>query len=508
MEFIRQPWAHQLEAMKRAHALYQKGGKLDPQDAGFGLFFEPGAGKSGTAINILRQRMTEEKRFYRTLIFCPPIVVPNWKEEWRLNSKIPQERIVLLTGPGKRRLQTFQRYAWKPLPGMPNHGSLHENVIFVTNYESLLMEDLYDEFNKWCPDAIIFDEAHKLKNPAAKRSKLAHLLANPKIAIPHKLILTGSPVLKDPMDLFMQFQILDGGRTFGNNFFIFRARYFRDRNAGMPKERYFPDWQPMTLAKDGFDTLTEINKLIQSRTMHVKKEDCLDLPPFVRQVIKVGMSPPQAKAYAEMKRDFITIVQDKACTAQLAITKALRLQQIASGYVKVVDGEEIALDGSPKIEALSELLSELTPNHKVLVWAVWKQNYQEIRALCQKLGIKCVEVHGEVSETQRNEAVRALNHDPDTRVLIGHPGSGGIGINLIAASYSIFYSRTFSLEHSIQAEARNYRGGSEVHEKVTRYDLVTENTIDELVTEKLANKIEISDKLIGDLSLLIQNQET
>jgi len=55
---------------------------------------------------------------------------------------------------------------------------------------------------------------------------------------------------------------------------------------------------------------------------------------------------------------------------------------------------------------------------------------------------------------------------------------------------SIFYSRNFSLEYDIQAEARNYRGGSERHTKVTRYDLVTPGTIDEQVLKAhlLANK--------------------
>ncbi len=263
----------------------------------------------------------------------------------------------------------------------------------------------------------------------------------------------------------------------------------------------------MTLAKDGFDAASELNKVIGPRSMSVKKADCLDLPPFIRQVIKVQMSPEQARLYKEMKKDFITTMGDKTVLATLAITKALRLQQIASGYIKDVDGVETTLDATPKMEALKELLSEITPNAKVLVWAVWKNNYEQIRQVCRELKIKFVEIHGEVSETRKNAAVKAINLDPETRVLIGHPGSGGIGVNLIEASYSIFFSRTFSLEHSIQAEARNFRGGSEKHEKITRYDLVCADTIDELVNLKLAQKIELSDNLLRDLSLELKKQE-
>lgn len=494
----RELWAHQKQAVEKAKALFN----LDPQAAGYGLFFEPGAGKTGTAIHILRDQMNRQKQFLRTLVFAPPIVLPNWKDEFALNSKIPPSKIHILNGSGKQRVKKFHEKAFvqKLDDGSRTPG------IFVTNYESLLMKELYALFVLWQPEAIIFDEAHKLKSYNAKRSQLAERLANQGPVIPYKQILTGSPVLKDPMDLYQQFLILDGGRTLGGNFFAFRARFFRDRNAGMPKQSYFPKWEVMSWEKDQYDALKDLNQLLGPRSMSVKKADCLDLPPLVRTPIRVPMSVEQARLYAEMKRDFITTLDDKTCLATLAITKALRLQQIASGYIKSTEGEEVSLDSTPKMDALKELLESITPSGKVLVWAAWRNNYGQIRQVCESLGVGYVEVHGEVSEKKKQEAVVKLRTDPNTRVLIGHPGSGGIGINLVEAAYSIFYSRTFSLEHSLQAEARNYRGGSEMHQSVTRYDLVCEDTIDELISERLALKIEMSDKLLKDLSLELQKQ--
>jgi len=175
------------------------------------------------------------------------------------------------------------------------------------------------------------------------------------------------------------------------------------------------------------------------------------------------------------------------------------LMQIASGYIKLEDGTEISLGPTPKTEALRELLEQLTPGHKLLVWAVWRENYAQIRKVCQDLSIPFVEITGDVSSKAKDEAVERFNTDENVRVLIGNPGAGGIGINLVVASYCIFYSRNFSLEHSIQAEARNHRAGSEIHTKVTRIDLVTEGTIDEIVTEKLGQKIKISDKVLSSI---------
>lgn len=465
---------------------------------------EPGVGKSTVAINIWRNHCNRERRFLRTLVFCPPIVVPNWRDEILLNSRTEHHRIELLTGPGKRRVSRFERLGWES-------ATERTGRIFVTNYESLLMKELFEGFLRWRPEVIIFDESHELKNFKAKRSKLAEQLANYGVATPYKLILTGSPVLKDAMDLFQQFLILDGGRTFGTNFWVFQGRFFRDRNAGMPKEKYFPDWRMRTLKDDGYDALAEMSRMMAPRAMSVKKVDCLDLPPLVRTTIKVPLVGEQKRLHEEMKRDFLTYLEDKACVATMAMTKALRLQQIASGYIKATDGTEVALEGeeNPKMEALAQLVSQIrAAGQKVLIWAVWKNNYAQIRRVLNKLEVKYVEINGEVSEKARNAAVKAINEDPEVGACIGHPGSGGVGVNLVAASYSIFYSRNFSLKHSIQAEARNYRGGSEIHESVTRYDLVCENTIDELICEKLANKIELSDKLLRDLSLELRNQES
>lgn len=488
MEFLRPPWEHQTLALKMAMDLYNP---AEPQASGFALFHEMGVGKTSTAINIWRAQCNLRQQFMRTLIFCPPIVCRNWREEFRLNSRVDLSQVVLLQGPGLRRLKTFLD------TGLP--GGERTPKIFVTNFESLLMKELYAAMKLWQPEALIVDEVHRVKNPSAKRSKLLERLANQGPVIPYKQILTGSPVLKDPMDLFMQFLILDGGRTFGGNFFAFRARFFRDRNAGMPKQSYFPNWKTMTMARDGFDALTEMNLRLQSRAMVVKKADCLDLPPLVKQVIKVGMTSTQAQMYREMKKDFITYANGEACVASLAITKALRMMQLSSGFIRSVEGVDHPMVENPKQEALKQLLEDLASDHKTLVWCVFKQNYKQVREVCASLGIEMVEITGEQSETQKMESVERFRSDPKVRVLCGHPQSGGIGLNLVEASYMIFYSRNFSLENDLQAEARCFRAGSERHEKITRIDLVTEDTIDEQVTEALASKQSVSFELLKNL---------
>ncbi len=465
------PWAHQLIAIERAAVLDN-----------FALFFEMGTGKTSTAINNLRWKFVQHKRVLRTLVLGPPIVIENWRREFCAHSKVGAS-VVCLQGTGKERARQMQ-------------GVQDKNVIVVTNYETLLMDEVFSLIQHWSPEAIVFDESHKLKNISAKRTKLAIKLSD---ASHYRQILTGTPILNTPMDLFSQYRILDCGATFGKSFFAFRAEYFVDKNAGMPKAKYFPNW---VISERAYEKL---HAKIAPSSMVVKKADCLDLPPLVKQKVFVELSKEQARLYKEMKDDFIAFMQDKACVASLAITKALRLQQIVSGFVALEggDGEDrsnVAIKDNPRAKALEELLAEITPTSKCLVWAVFRENYAAVRKVCDALGIEYVEVHGGVSSAARQKAVDHFNTSPGCRVFLGHPQSGGIGINLVAASYSIFYSRSFSLENDLQAEARNYRGGSEIHEKVTRIDLVAKGTIDELITEKLAAKMEIGEKVLRDIS--------
>lgn len=480
MEYKIKPWAHQLEAIERAKELNS-----------FGLFFEQGTGKTSTCVNILRYKMNQKKRFLRTLIFAPIIVLQNWKKEILANSDIKAEDVVVLSGSEKDRCLKVVKN-WSDAPRgldveLPNPRKMYKGKIFVTNYESLLMKGLFDLLKQYDPEVIVLDESQRIKDPTTKRTKLITELSK---KCKHRYILSGTPILNSPMDIFPQFRVLDDGDTFGNNFYSFRAQYFYDKNAGIPKHKYFPDWQIRPGALD------EINRKIKSISMRVEKKDCLDLPPLIRQEISIELTGEQKRVYAEVKKDLVSYIASSACVAQLALTKALRLMQVSSGYVKLEDGREYHFKDNPKKKALKELLEDLTAHSKVIVWAVFKENYEQIREVCDSIGVKYVEVHGEIPNNAKFSNVDAFNNDESVRVFIGHPGSGGVGINLVSSNVSIWFSRNFSLENDLQAEARNYRGGSEIHDKITRIDLVAQDTIEEKIIKMLANKEEIGEKIL------------
>jgi SNF2 family DNA or RNA helicase len=309
------------------------------------------------------------------------------------------------------------------------------------------------------------------------------------------------------MDLFQQFKVLDGGETFGTNEFVFRSRYFVDRNAGMPSQRHFPKWEPKNLQKDGFDTIKTVQELIKNKSFRATKDECLDLPPEVVVTVPVQMGAEQEKLYSELKRDFITYYQSQACVVSLAITKLGRLMEITSGFITTEgkDGRERTLiANNHKLNATKELLESITedPKAKVIIWSVFRHTYTMLTAMCDELGLEYVEVHGGIAPEQKIKNVERFQGENRCRVFIGHPGSGGIGINLTRAAYDITYSRNHSLADHLQARARNHRGGSKEagHDKITHYEMVCAGTIDELALEKLSKKLDMSESLLADIA--------
>lgn len=470
-------WGHQKEALEKATD--ERG---FPRDC-FAFFMEQGTGKTPTTTTLLRILYAWHKRPLKTLIFCPNIVVENWAEEIDKFSKCGS-MVQMLRGPKKKRVEALQEEG---------------KHIFVTNYEALDMEGLFweltgskgKEYRKLIDhgfEVLICDESHRLKNPSAKRTKLVIKMAD---KIPFRYELSGTPILNSLMDIWSQFRILDRGQSLHGNYFHFRNKFFQDKNAGMPTQRYFPDWQPRLGAEGA------INKIIYDKAIRVEKKDCLDLPPLIQKRCNVEMSAKQRKHYDEMKQDFITYLNSQACTAPIALTKALRLQQICSGFLQLESGEVVDFPHTGRIKALQELLEDHAQGgEKAIVWAAFKQNYKTIAKVCDKIGVDYYFLTGEQKAEEKSQSVHDFTKMEGSSVLIANPGAGGTGVNLVEASTAIWFSRTFKLEDRLQALARNHRGGSEIHEKITSIDLVSPGSIDEQALKALDEKESIADRVL------------
>ena len=454
------------------------------------LLAEMGTGKTKAAIEILRRKCSFHKRQLKTLILGPVAVIYNWRDELLMHSYIKEEAIVVLSKTGRARIKQLLDAVVNPVTK-----SATNDRIVVTNYEALGTADLFALLREWQPEVIICDESHLCKNPKAVRSKRTAVLANGAL---HRIIMTGTPILNSPEDIFQQYKVLDGGETFGSNYWVFMSKYFEDENAAWSgSSGHFKKMIPIP---EAFPELTE---KIYSKAVRVLKKDCLDLPPRIEQTLHVPLNAVQAKAYNEMKRDFVAFIKDmndsgqpKAVVAQLAVTKALRLMQIVCGHATSEEGEVIDFGNIPRLDTVKELLQEITPNHKVILWCSFKHNYEQLAGVCRKLKIKYTMITGGQNAKEKQRAMEQFRGDTETRVVVCNRRAAGTGINLVEASYSIIYSRNFSLAEELQSRDRNHRGGSQIHDKVTKIDLCAKDTIDELCVEALLNKQSLAERII------------
>lgn len=466
--WLRQPWAHQREVWRLATA-----------HRDFALWLEMGTGKTFIAINVLRMRYIADQRLMRTLIICPPVVFSGWRNEFKVASKLSPD-VHVLTGAVSKRTEQLRKHGFRN--GVP------VGRIFVTNYEALLNAKFFEELTEWGPEIIVFDESQRIKNPTTKRTKAAIKLAD---RARHRYCLSGSPFLnKGSLDVWAQFRALDCGETFDRNFYAFRARYFVDENARMPKTTYFPKWMPRA------EMQAEFGQKLASKAVRVAKSECLDLPPLVRTTLDIELGAEQARHYREMFANFITFVGDNASTARLVLTQALRLQQILSGFVKLEDGTLHRFKDNPRLTALDDLVEDLVDNHKIIIWAIFREDIFAIQERLAARDVEHVSLLGGISDKTRQDAIDRFQNDPKCRVMVANQAAGGVGVTLTAASYSVYYSRGTSIEQDMQSEARNYRGGSEIHDKVTRIDLVAPGTMDENVLLALRGKIDVAEALI------------
>lgn len=441
----------------------------------FANLSEMGTGKTYPTIISIVTRIKKEE-IDKAFIICPVTISKSvWMRQIRQYSNL--EAIVVEGTPKQRKLAL----------------SVKADV-YIIGYEmyNVLKNDIEPFIDQ--RTMVILDESSKIKNPKAKRSKAIHRLGR---LTKYKIILNGTPITQGAMDIFSQFLFLDNGKTFGNNYDQFMRTYF-----------YKNAWSYRWEVKND-EALDEISDKIYSVGIRFLKEDCLDLPPKLYEQREVKMTKEQWDAYEEMREEMITWIETKErrkekIEAQIVVVKLLRLAQITSGFSKNEEADIVRFAKSPKLIELENMLDSLLYNgNQVVIWARFIPDIMAIDNLLKKKNISHKLLYGKISQHDREKAVSDFQKG-SVKVFVGQQGSGGLGIDLFNANHVIYYSNDFTLLNRLQSEDRTHRSGSEIHNKVTYYDLVAigpggEQTIDyHILNVVLRQKKEIADIITKD----------
>ena len=318
----------------------------------------------------------------------------------------------------------------------------------------------------------IFDEAHYLKNPTARRTKAA--LA---VQAGRRLFLTGTPMVNRPMDLWPLLKAM-GCR-------MSRTEFGKRYGAGALKPVSFRRGRPVKWAWDfrGASHLEELAEGLSRRWMvrRLKADVLAELPPKTRTVVELpATGPAESDEVRALAARVIRSWDDYGGQAadasiglmpkEIAVLTAARLEAGRRKLPQVIN----YLRGS--------LLEE---EAKIVVFAWHREVIEQLAREFADVG--AVMLYGGMSDGEKDKAVHEFQTG-DARVFVGQILTAGTGLTLTAASTVVFAEIDWVPGNMAQAEDRCHRIGQDLPVRVIVMAL--EDSVDLLVATALVAKAE------------------
>lgn len=438
---------------------------------GFGLLFEMGCGKTITAITIAGAAY-QKCAIQRVLVIAPTSVVSVWPKEI---AEVADFKVTCkaLLGTKQQRIRIIEDLQAFPLKALK---------VAVINYESTWRDGLFEKLQEYDADLVICDESQRIKTHDAEQSKAIHKLGD---QARYKLILSGTPVQNNAIDLYSQYRFLDP-TIFGTNFYQFRNRYAI--MGGFNRHKIV-----------GYRNLDQLIQKEHSIAYRVTKDEALDLPEQTFLERRITLTQKEKNIYNKIKREsFAELDGGGKVTVTTVLTKLLRLQQFTGGFL-VADGSEKAeLVSKGKLNALEEIIEDYVVDvgKKLVIFARFRAEIDLIGQMLKKKKIRYGEIYGDVKLEDRGDIVKDFQTNEDTKIFLAQIDTAGLGITLTAADTCVYYSVNFNYAAYSQSLARIHRIGQK--NACTYIHLITEGTVDETILKALAKKKDLAKTIVDE----------
>jgi len=467
-KFKTKPYAHQITALEKSW-----------NKETYAYFMEMGTGKTKVLIDNAAM-LYDKGKINGLLIVAPKGVIGTWYDQ-ELPTHLPNhiENVSILW---QANITKGQR---EKLDSLFKSGEdLH---ILIMNVEALSTSkgtDFAEKFINSHNTLMVIDESTTIKNPSAKRTKN---ILNLSTKTKYRRIMTGSPVTKNPLDLYSQCKFLSSWLLDFSSYYAFRNRYAEMKTLHMHGRSI--------QVVDKFKNLGELSDTLKGFSYRVLKEDCLDLPDKIFIKRQISLSPDQRKLYEQMKKEALAILNGKQVTTVNALTQLMRLHQITCGHFTADDGSIQRIPNN-RVSELMNILEET--EGKAIIWAHYQWDIKDIiKEVVKEYGPgSVVDYFGLTPQDERQGNIKKFQSDPKCRFLVGTPSTGGYGITLTAANTVIYYSNGYDLEKRLQSEDRAHRIGQK--KAVTYVDINAEDTVDEKIVKALRKKINIASEVLGE----------
>ncbi|CAN4076462.1 unnamed protein product [Withania somnifera] len=455
-----------------------------------------------------------------SLIICPSTLVGHWVYEIEKFIEGSLLNTLQYVGSAQERVSLRSQF--------------NQHNVIVTSYDVIRKDVNY--FSQLFWNYCILDEGHIIKN---SKSKIT--VAVKQLKAQHRLILSGTPIQNNVLDLWSLFDFLMPG-------FLGTERQFQ-ASYGKP---LLASRDPKCSAKDaeaGVLAMEALHKQVMPFLLRRTKDEVLsDLPEKIIQDRYCDLSPVQLKLYEQfsgshVRREISTMVKHNESDASPKndlpkasshVFQALKYLLKLCSHPLLVFGERVSeslssvvselfspgsdivselhqLHHSPKLVALQEILSECgigidsgsegticVGQHRVLIFAQHKALLDIIeRDLFQNhmKNVTYLRLDGSVEPEKRFDIVKAFNSDPTIDVLLLTTHVGGLGLNLTSADTLVFMEHDWNPMRDHQAMDRAHRLGQ--RKVVNVHRLIMRGTLEEKVMSLQRFKVSVANAVIN-----------
>jgi SNF2 family DNA or RNA helicase len=433
--------------------------KLLRQTSG-ATFSVPGAGKTSEGLAFFAASAGRNERL---LVIAPKNAFAAWETQFELCFPHSREKFQRLAG-GRKQISALLEA--DPRFAIISYRQLH------TVLSDILM------FLAKEPTAVFLDESHRMKGGLSRETgrNVLQLSGLPT----RKLLLSGTPMPNSRTDMVSQVQFL------------------------------FP-----------FKRVDETNvlKIIEPIYVRTTKDELgLRRPDRLSRVIE--MSPAQSELYGlianeEARRLSALKPRDKIQLRTLG-RSVIRLLQAASNPILVLNTASMPAalarsvmndDDSPKIRFACERARQLAKaGHKVVIWSTFVDTIELVASRLLDIGADYI--HGgidagsEFEEETRERKIRDFHIDDRKSVLVASPASCGEGISLHEVCHNAIYlDRNFNAGQYLQSEDRIHRLGLAKNQRTVVEVLMSPETVDDSVRNRLNAKVRAMGKALNDKGL-------
>ncbi|GAB6025941.1 btaf1 RNA polymerase II, B-TFIID transcription factor-associated, 170kDa [Chamberlinius hualienensis] len=453
-----------------------------------------------------------------SLVVCPPTLTGHWMYE--------VEKFV-----SKECLHPLN-YAGPPNERQKLRSKVKKRNLIIASYDIVRNDIDFFSSIKW--NYCILDEGHIIKNGKTKLSKaIKHLIAN------HRLILSGTPIQNNVLELWSLFDFLMPG--FLGTEKQFTTRYSRPILCSRDAKSSSKEQEAGALAMES------LHRQVLPFLLRRMKEDVLqDLPPKIIQDYYCDLSPLQAQLYEDFAKtrakrslDESLSKDEKASHGTAHIFQALQYLRKVCNHPKLVlsaqhpEFEHIQskikqqnsslcdIQHAAKLQALKQLLLDcgigvenmsqdiVVNQHRALVFCQLKSMLDILEQdLFQSHMPKVtyLRLDGSIPASQRHSVVHRFNNDPSIDVLLLTTQVGGLGINLTGADTVIFVEHDWNPMKDLQAMDRAHRIGQK--KVVNVYRLITKGTLEEKIMGLQKFKLTIANTVISQENSSLQSMGT